>query len=884
MEATGKPSSAARSAAGVTRRSLIWITLAGAGVMAATEFLRHLLYPRIGIWESHAITIVIAGVAAGVAGWAVRRSQGALAEENVRLAAAVAQAGEGFVITDVQGTIQYVNPTFTDMTGYSATEAIGRTPRVLKSGQQDPAYYAELWQTILRGQVWHGELINRRKDGTLYTEEMTIAPVSGPSGAITNFVAIKRDVTDRKRAQEATRENQERIRLLLESTAEANYGIDLNGNCTFANPASLRMLGYDTQEALLGRNMHDLIHHSRPDGAPYPVAECRIFQAFRKGEPSHVDDDVLWRADGTSFPAEYWSHPLEHEGKVVGSVVTFLDITERKRAQEALLTAKEAAEAASRAKSEFLANMSHEIRTPMNGILGMTDLALETELSAEQREYVETVKISADALLTVINDILDFSRVEAGKITLDLIDFNLRDSLGETMKSLAVTAHRKGLEMMLDVQPEIPEFVHGDPTRLRQIVVNLVGNALKFTEQGEVMLRVEVESEGSAQAVLHFAVRDTGIGIPPEKQQMIFEAFSQADASVTRRFGGTGLGLSIVAKLAKLMQGRVWVESQVGRGSTFHFTACFGKAEPLASVLAFRTREPVELRGVPVLVVDDNATTLRLLEKWLEGWGVEPKLVSSAPMAIESMQQAQAAAHPFSIVLTDAQMPGVDGFMLTERIKADPDLAGSIIMMLTSGGQRGDAARCRSLGIAGYLSKPIRQSELREAIVRVLEIPQPPERPLLVTRHTLREEHRGSPVLLAEDNPVNQLLAVRLLEKRGYQVMAVSNGSEALAALEEQSFQFALVDIQMPDMDGLELTRIIRAKEQASGRHMPIIALTAHARKEDREMCLAGGMDGYVSKPINARELFEIIDATLAAFSTNGSHAPGETKVPEIVW
>jgi len=253
-------------------------------------------------------------------------------------------------------------------------------------------------------------------------------------------------------------------------------------------------------------------------------------------------------------------------------------------------------------------------------------------------------------------------------------------------------------------------------------------------------------------------------------------------------------------------------------------------------------------------------------------------------MAIESMQQAQAAAHPFSIVLTDAQMPGVDGFMLTERIKADPDLAGSIIMMLTSGGQRGDAARCRSLGIAGYLSKPIRQSELREAIVRVLEIPQPPERPLLVTRHTLREEHRGSPVLLAEDNPVNQLLAVRLLEKRGYQVMAVSNGSEALAALEEQSFQFALVDIQMPDMDGLELTRIIRAKEQASGRHMPIIALTAHARKEDREMCLAGGMDGYVSKPINARELFEIIDAMLAAFSTNGSHAPGETKVPEIVW
>jgi two-component system, sensor histidine kinase and response regulator len=818
-------------------------------------------------------------------------------------------------------------------------------------------------------------------------------------------------VSGRKHAEEGSRESEERVRLLLESTAEAIYGIDLNGDCTFANPAGLRMLGYGSEAAVLGRNMHNLIHHSRANGSPFPVEECRIFQAFQRGEPTHVEDELLWRADGTSFRAEFWSYPMRRDGKVIGSVVTFLDITERKRAEDelrrseaylaagqslshtgswawnlssgeffwsqetfrifgfdpettkadlrttflerihpedrsrieqglstartateraaadyrivlpdgsirhirdvvypvanelgevterygvvmdvtervlaegSLRSAKEAAEAASRAKSEFLANMSHEIRTPMNGILGMTDLALETRLDAEQREYLETVKASGDTLLTIINDILDFSKVEAGRISLDLIDFNLRDSLGETMKSLAPAAHQKGLEMMLDVQPEVPEYVRGDPTRLRQIVVNLIGNALKFTEHGEVILRVDTESEENGCAVLHFAVRDTGIGIPPEKRQVIFEAFSQADSSMARRFGGTGLGLTITTALVKMMGGRIWVESELGRSSTFHFTARLGKAEPLANVLP--SREPVELRSVPVLVVDDNATNRRLLQKWLEGWGMKPELAASAGIAIESMRQARARGYTFAIILTDAQMPDVDGFMLAERIKADPELAGSIIMMLSSGGQRGDAARCKELGIAGYLSKPIRQSELREAVICVLEVgAQPAQSPSLVTRHTLREEHRGSRVLLVEDNPVNQLLAVRLLEKKGYQVAAISNGREALDALEEQSFKFALVDIQMPDMDGLELTRIIRTKERSTGRHLPVIALTAHAMKEDRETCLAAGMDGYVSKPISVRELFEAIDATLAACSANGSRET-EVKAPEIVW
>jgi PAS domain S-box-containing protein len=703
------------------------------------------------------------------------------------------------------------------------------------------------------------------KDGVLYAD-----------GILSN-------ITARKKAEEATRESEEQVRLLLESTAEAIYGVDLDGNCTFANPACLRLLGYGSnQKALLGRKMHDVVHHSRADGSPLPVAECRCLQASQTGEPCHIDDEVLWRADGTSFPAEYWSYPVTRGGKLVGSVITFLDITERKRAEAELLRAKEAAEAASRAKSEFLANMSHEIRTPMNGILGMTDLALETDLNTEQREYLETVKASAVSLLTVINDILDFSKVEAGKVMLDLIDFNLRDSLEETVKSLAPAAHQKGLEIMLDVQPEVPEFMHGDPTRLRQIVVNMIGNALKFTEHGEVMLRVDAMPEGQRNGVLHFAVRDTGIGIPAEKRQLIFEAFSQADASMTRRFGGTGLGLSIATALVKLMQGRIWVESEVGRGSTFHFTAQLGKAEPPARALV--GGENVDLQGLRVLVVDDNAANRRLLEKWLTVWGMKPALVGSATAAIETLREAHGQGRAYRIVLTDAQMPELDGFMLAERIKGDPELSAPIIIMLSSGGQRGDAARCKTLGIAGYLSKPVRQTELHRAMVRVMQTgSQPAQSPSLVTRHTLREEPSGGRVLLAEDNAVNQRLAVRLLEKRGYQVVVADNGKEAVTALEEQTFQFALVDIQMPYIDGLELTKIIRTKERTSGQHLPIIAMTAHARKEDREECMAAGMDSYVSKPISARELFEVINSTLTACSENDGRVSRETTVPQVV-
>jgi signal transduction histidine kinase/DNA-binding response OmpR family regulator len=544
------------------------------------------------------------------------------------------------------------------------------------------------------------------------------------------------------------------------------------------------------------------------------------------------------------------------------------DIAARKRVEVELEESRDAALESSRSKSEFLANMSHEIRTPMNGILGMTELVLGTELDSEQREYLSMARASADSLLSVINDILDYSKIEAGKLEVDNIDFNLRDELTGPIKAMGVSAQQKGLELICDIAPDIPNEVEGDPGRLRQIIVNLLGNAIKFTEKGEVLFSVRMDSRADDEVQIHFTVADTGIGIPLRKQTAIFEAFTQADGSMTRTHGGTGLGLTISARLAESMRGRIWVESKPGQGSCFHFTAVFSLPRVPARTMA--PADPMILRNMRVLVVDDNATNRQILVEIFGNWQANPTAVETGAKAISTLREGQQLGISYPLILIDAHMPGMDGFAVIEEIRRNPRWSSATIMMLSSGGQMGDARRCRELGVSAYLTKPVQRPELLEATLTSLaKGPIAQSISVSTAGHSLIEATNHLTILLVEDNAVNRTLAVRLLEKRGHSVTVALNGKEALAALDKQAFDLIFMDVQMPEMDGLEATRAIRENEKSSGTHVPIIAMTAHAMAGDEDRFRRAGMDEYLSKPVKTEELTELLKRYASVLLSN---------------
>ncbi|WMW81616.1 response regulator [Undibacterium cyanobacteriorum] len=878
-------------------------------------------------------------------------------------------------ITDENGNLLYANDKFCSISQYDRQELLGQNHRIVNSGLHSPSFFANMWDTIKSGEVWHGEIRNRAKDGSFYWTSATIVPFLSELKQPYQFISIRTDITHERLLKDEIEASKRLLQNVMNTLGEGVYTLDHVGACTFLNPEAEKILGWTLDEAR-GQLLHDLIHAHKPDGTVVSHEDCCISQAMNHGQVFRSDDEYFRHKSGRFFPVSLVASPIFENGEIVGSVAAFQDITarhaaeaalresenkqrmildnaadavfvagpderwiyvndlalnmlgferdevlgnliydllpdahreigrrtfnqrlqqekfirqeirlltkaggqvpvemnaallpdgsiygscrditSRKEFETALIKAKIGAEEASRAKSEFLATMSHEIRTPMNGIIGMTELTLDTELDAQQREYLELVKVSSNSLLGIINDILDFSKIESGKMILERIEFPLRELIATTLKSLALRAEQKHIELVYQIDPELPHVLLGDPGKLRQVITNLVGNAIKFSDSGVISVDVDLEDRDDEEVKIYFAVTDSGIGIPADKIEHIFQPFSQADASTTRRYGGTGLGLSISSRLVSGMQGQLQVVSEVGKGSSFFFSAIFGIGE-----ISEKHVPDIELQGLNVLVVDDNSINRKYIGDTLRNWNMQAAAVESAHQAVQSVIKSREENKPFDLIVLDTCMPEQDGFSLASQLREEGLLGKSKMLMLSSAGSQDDAKRCEEFGIAGYVRKPISQSELQFAIESVFKGVSNGAMHYAHLAANLREnEQKALRVLVAEDNPINQKLARSLLEKWGHQVDVAENGLLAIAMHKRHAYDVILMDMQMPEMGGIEATQKIRAMEQGDA-HVPIIAMTANAMQGDKERCLEVGMDHYLSKPIKSDLLRGLLD------------------------
>jgi PAS domain S-box-containing protein len=756
------------------------------------------------------------------------------------------------------------NDALLQMLGYRRDEVVGNLSMEIGFWYTPEERTAMVERIQGQGSVRDFPMRGRTKDGAIL--DLLISVDQLELNGDSYLFCFLTNITDRKRAEEALRDSEERFRSIVETTEEWIWRIDVEGCVEYANPAVEDILGYSPEE-LLGTRILCLLHEEQRADVEASLSQL----VTQKGTWSNLL--MRWRhKDGSDRYTQSSAIPiLDESGELIGYRGSDHDITLLKRYEQNLEEAKHKAEAASQAKSEFLANMSHEIRTPMNGVIGLTSLVLNTQLSAQQRDYLELMKSSADSLLRLLNDILDFSKMEARKLELDPIEFDVREAVGNTLKTFAASASERQIELTCHVAPTVPAVLVGDPGRLAQIIVNLTGNALKFTRQGEVVVRIAAEPQAdnsTLSTLLHISVADSGIGMTGEQQATVFQAFQQADSSTTRQFGGTGLGLSIVSQLVALMDGSIRVESELGKGTTFHLAVRLGVPErqPPTAV----SQQPLALNNMPVLVVDDNRSNRLILAEILTSWGMRPALAAGGQQALEEMRQQAARGTPFPLVLLDTGMPQVDGFDVASAIKAAPELGSTCVMMLSSSDFSAEIARCNALGVTCFVRKPVKQSELFDAIVTAANIAPRAAASAGEDAVLLATPLRKLNVLVAEDHPVNQVLIAAILNGRGHAFSIANNGLEVLRLLERAPgehppFDVVLMDGQMPAMDGYQTTREIRRRERATGKHLRIIAVTANAMKDDRDKCMAAGMDDYVTKPIDADQLLERLESVLPA-------------------